>query len=210
MSVWNGVLFFRLQWTHLSEDLCVGVFFCPAVIGDCLCQLLPAKCHSVFPLLWKHLPLQPLTSWRTHGHTCKKSRPFESYSIRVAELVCLRDLFRPALSFVTSRSIDTRSFCFNHLTSHHTFFVGPFFQNEDWLLLWHPHLPRPSPSYERRISPTPWRRLPRRQLDHAPDLTPFDLFVAFEGHGDGQIFPPLFLAPKPWGTITAAVDDLKL
>lgn len=37
-------------------------FFCPVVIGNCLCQLLSAKCHSVFPLLWKHLPLQPLTS----------------------------------------------------------------------------------------------------------------------------------------------------
>lgn len=46
-----------------------------------LCQLHSAKCHSVFPLPWKHLPLQCLPAEEyTHTHT-KAGRLKSTYSL---------------------------------------------------------------------------------------------------------------------------------
>lgn len=63
----------------------VGVWECCCLfpsLETVLCQLHSAKCHSVFPLPWKHLPLQCLPAEEyTHTHTQKAGRLKSTYSL---------------------------------------------------------------------------------------------------------------------------------
>lgn len=124
-STWMNVpqqgleCFFVLQWL---ETVCVScsllnvTLFLPCCGSTCHFSLLPVEEH-------------------THAHTrAKKAGCLKSpIPYAVAELVCLRGLSRPAL-FVITCSNDTllSLFVFNHLKSHHTVFVGPFFS--EWRL----------------------------------------------------------------------------
>lgn len=116
-----GSVFFVLPWLEtvcVSCSLLNATLFFPCCGSTCHFSLLPVEEHT-----------------HAHTHMCKKSRLFEeSYSIGGSRVgVFAWHLLSCSLLWNKSQHWHTFvSFCFNHLTSHHTVFVGPFFS--EWRL----------------------------------------------------------------------------